>query len=77
MRADHHQCAKVPPIPEVVERARSVPPTCSTTGILTSRKVTIRHQLVELSSSSDDDLPLVNHDTRVDLNPDGVRIRYI
>jgi hypothetical protein len=28
------------------------------------------------SSSSDDDLPLVKHDTQVDLNPSGVRIRY-
>jgi hypothetical protein len=28
------------------------------------------------SSSSDDDLPLVKHDTRVDLNPGGVMIRY-
>jgi hypothetical protein len=45
-------------------------------GILTLRKVTIRHQLVVLSTSSDDDLPLVKHDARVDLNPDGVRIHY-
>jgi hypothetical protein len=28
------------------------------------------------SSSNDDDLSLVKHDTRVDLNPDDVRIRY-
>jgi hypothetical protein len=28
------------------------------------------------SSSSDDDLPLVKHDARVNLNPGGVRIRY-
>jgi hypothetical protein len=40
------------------------------------RKVTVWHQLVVRSSSSDDDLPLVKHDTRVDLNPDDTRIRY-
>jgi hypothetical protein len=28
------------------------------------------------SSSNDDDLSLVKHDARVDLNPGGVRIRY-
>jgi hypothetical protein len=28
------------------------------------------------SSSSDNDLPLVKHDARVDLNPGGARIRY-
>jgi hypothetical protein len=28
------------------------------------------------SSSSGDDLPLVKHDARVDLSPDGARIRY-
>jgi hypothetical protein len=38
-------------------------------GILTSRKVTIRRQLVVPSSSSDDDPSLVKHDTRVYLNP--------
>jgi hypothetical protein len=27
-------------------------------------------------NSSGDDLPLVKHDARVDLNPDGARIRY-
>jgi hypothetical protein len=27
-------------------------------------------------SSNDDDLPLVKHDVQVDLNPDGMRIRY-
>jgi hypothetical protein len=51
-------------------------PTRSTTRILTPRKVTIRHQLTVPSSSSDDDLSLVNHDARVDLNPGGTRIRY-
>jgi hypothetical protein len=50
--------------------------TCPTTGILTPRKVTARHQLVVPSSSSNDDLSLVKHDVRVDLNPDGVRICY-
>jgi hypothetical protein len=51
-------------------------PTCPTMGILTLREVTVRRQLVVPSSSSDDDLPLVKHDTRVDLNPSGVRIHY-
>jgi hypothetical protein len=55
---------------------RSVMPTRPTTGILTPRKVTIRRQLVVPSSSSDDDLPLVKHDARVDLNPNGARICY-
>jgi hypothetical protein len=44
--------------------------------ILTLRKVAIGHQLVVPSSSSDDDLPLVKHDARVNLNPGGVMIRY-
>jgi hypothetical protein len=55
---------------------RSVTPTHPTMGILTPRKVTIRHQLVVPSSSSDDDLPLMKHDARVDLNLGAVRIRY-
>jgi hypothetical protein len=55
---------------------RSVTPTRSTVGILTPRKVTIRCQLVVPSSSSDDDLPLVKHDARVDVNPGGAGIRY-
>jgi hypothetical protein len=38
--------------------------------------VTVQRQLVVPSSSSDDDLPLVKHVTRVDLNPGGVRICY-
>jgi hypothetical protein len=50
--------------------------TCPTTGILTLRKVTIRSQLVVPLSNSDDDLPLVKHDARVDLNLGGARIRY-
>jgi hypothetical protein len=55
---------------------RSVTPTHPTTGILTLRKVTTRHHLVIPSSSSDDNLTLVEHDAQVDLNPSGVRIRY-
>jgi hypothetical protein len=51
-------------------------PTRPTMGILTPSKVTIRRQLVAPLSSSDDDLPLVKHDARVDLNPGGARIRY-
>jgi hypothetical protein len=52
-------------------------PTRPTTGILTPRKVTAWCQLVVPSSSSDNGLSLVKHDDQVDLNPDGVRIRYI
>jgi hypothetical protein len=55
---------------------RSVTPTHPTTWILTLRKVTTRCQLVVPSSSSDDNLSLVKHETRVDLNPSGARIRY-
>jgi hypothetical protein len=91
MRANHHQRAKVPPVPEVIEHAqlsalsplpmiakehRSVMPTHPTTGILTPRMVTIRCQLVVPSRSNDDDLPLVKHDALVDLNRGGARIRY-
>jgi hypothetical protein len=64
------------PRPMIGKEHRSVTPTRPTTGILTLRKVTIRHQLVVPSSSSDDDLSLVKHDARVDHNPSGTRIRY-
>jgi hypothetical protein len=39
-------------------------PTRPTMGILTPRKVTIQHQLVFPSNSSDDDLSQVKHDAR-------------
>jgi hypothetical protein len=55
---------------------RSVTPTHPNMGILTPRKVTICCQLVVPSRSSDNGLPLVKHDARVDLNPGSVRIRY-
>jgi hypothetical protein len=45
-------------------------------GILTPRKVTARRQLMVHSSNNNDDLSLVKHDARVDLNPGGARIRY-
>jgi hypothetical protein len=45
-------------------------------GILTLRKVIVQRQLMVPLSSSDDELSLVKHDARVDLNPDGTRIRY-
>jgi hypothetical protein len=45
-------------------------------GVLTLKKITIQRELVVPSSSSDDDLLLVRHDARVDLNSSGVRIRY-
>jgi hypothetical protein len=51
-------------------------PIRPTTEILTLRKEAIRCLLVVPLSNSDDDLPLVKHDARVDLNPTGVRIRY-
>jgi hypothetical protein len=51
-------------------------PTRPTTGIITPKKVTIRRQLVVPSSNNDNDLSLVQHDTRVDLNPGGTSIRY-
>jgi hypothetical protein len=55
---------------------RLVTPTRPTMGILTLRKVTIQLQLVVPSSNGDDDLSLVKHDARVDLNPSDARIRY-
>jgi hypothetical protein len=55
---------------------RSVMPTRPTMVILTPWKVTVHHQLVVPSSSNDDDLSLVKHDARVDLNLGSVRIRY-
>jgi hypothetical protein len=64
------------PGPMIGKEHRSVTPTHPTTWILTSRKVTIRYQLVVPSSSSDDELPLLKHDARVDLNASGVRICY-
>jgi hypothetical protein len=45
-------------------------------GILSPSKVTIQHQLVVPSSSSNDDLPLVKHDAWVDLNPSDTRVHY-
>jgi hypothetical protein len=61
------------PRPMIGKVHRSVTPTRPTTGILTTRKLTVQRQLVVPSSSSDDDLPLVKHDARVDLNPGGMR----
>jgi hypothetical protein len=55
---------------------RSVKATRPTTGILTPWKATTRCQLVVPSSSSNDNLSLVKHDTWVDLNPGGMRILY-
>jgi hypothetical protein len=57
------------PCPMIGKEHRPVMPTRPTMGILTPRKVTVRHQLVVPSNSSDDDLTLVKHDARVDLNP--------
>jgi hypothetical protein len=55
---------------------RSVMPTHPTMGILTPKKVIVLCQLVVSLSSCKGDLSLVKHDPRVDLNPDGARIRY-
>jgi hypothetical protein len=55
---------------------RSITPTRPTTRILTPRKVTVWRQLVAPLSSNDDDLPLMKHDARVDLNPGIAVIRY-
>jgi hypothetical protein len=49
---------------------------CPTTGVLTLRKVTVRPNLVGHFGSGNNDLPFVQHDARVDLNPNGARIRY-
>jgi hypothetical protein len=46
------------------------------TGVLTPRKVTIRRSVVVSPSNSYDDLPLMKHDARVDLNHSGVRVHY-
>jgi hypothetical protein len=64
------------PRPMIGREHRLVTPTCSTTGIHTLRKVTIRCQHVVPSSSSDDDIPLVKQDGQVDVNPTGVKICY-
>jgi hypothetical protein len=64
------------PRPMIGKEHQSVTLTSPTTGILTLKKVTIRHQLVVPLSSRNDDLPLVKHDTWVDLKPIGTSIRY-
>jgi hypothetical protein len=64
------------PRPMIRKEHRSVTPTRPTMVILTPWKVIVRHQLVVPSSSNDDDLSLVKHDARVDLNLGDVRIRY-
>jgi hypothetical protein len=55
---------------------RLVTPTRPTMVILTQRKVTIQHQLVVPSRSSDDNLSQVKHDAQIDLNPGSMRIHY-
>jgi hypothetical protein len=64
------------PRPMIRKEHQLVTPTCPTMGVLTLRKVTVRRQLLVSLSSRDDNLPLVKHDTLVDLNPCGARIRY-
>jgi hypothetical protein len=72
-----HPVRAVSPCPTIEKEHQLVTATRPTTRFLTPRKVTIRRQLVVPLSSSDDDLPLVKHDARVDINPSSVRIRYI
>jgi hypothetical protein len=71
-----HPVRALSPRPTIRKEHRSVTPTCPTTEVLTPRKMTIWHQLVVPSSSSNDDLPLVKLDAWVDLNPSGARIHY-
>jgi hypothetical protein len=71
-----HLVHTLSPRPTIRKEHQLVMPTRPTTGVLTPRKVTIRHQHVVPLSSSNDDLLLVKHDTRVDLNPNGGRICY-
>jgi hypothetical protein len=72
-----HLVHALSPHATIGEEHRSITPTCPTMGVLTLRKVTIWHQLMVPSSSNDDSLPLGKHDTWVDLNSSGARIRYI
>jgi hypothetical protein len=71
-----HPAHALSPHPTIRKEYRSVMRTRPTTGIPTPRKVTARWQLVVPLSCSDDDLSLVKHDARVDLNPGGTTIRY-
>jgi hypothetical protein len=64
------------PCPTIGKEHHLGMPTRSSAGVLTPKKITIQRQLMVPSSSSNDDLPLVRHDTRVDLNSGGARIRY-
>jgi hypothetical protein len=45
-------------------------------GVLTPRKVTVCCNVEIDNGSNNDDLPLVRHNARVDLNPGGARICY-
>jgi hypothetical protein len=64
------------PPPTIGKEHHSATPTRLSMGVLTPKKITIRCQLVVPSSNNDDDLPLVKHDARVDLNSGGMRMRY-
>jgi hypothetical protein len=64
------------PRPTIRKEHRSITPTCSMTGVLSPRKVTVQRRVAVSPSSSDDDLPLVKHDAQVDLNPGGAQICY-
>jgi hypothetical protein len=64
------------PHPRIGKEHRLVMPTRPTMGIRTLRKVTARCQLVVPLNSSDDDLSLLKHDARVDLNSSDTRIHY-
>jgi hypothetical protein len=76
-----HACGSHPvcalfPHPTIRKEHRSMTPTRPMMGVLTPRKVTIRCNMVINNDSGDDNLPLMRHDGRVDLNSGGARIRY-
>jgi hypothetical protein len=71
-----HPFCVLSPRPTIGKEHHLVMPTRPSTGVLTPKNITIRCLLVVLSSSSDDDLPLVRHHARVDLNSGGTRIYY-
>jgi hypothetical protein len=64
------------PSPTIGKEHCSVMPTRPSMGVLTLKKITIRCQLVVPSSSSDNNLPFVRYDARVNLNSGSARIHY-
>jgi hypothetical protein len=64
------------PRPTIRTEHRSVTPMHPMMGVLTPRKVTFHHNVAIDNGSSDNDLPLVRHNTQDDLNSGGARIHY-